>query len=88
MRNRLINTPDNALITAIRQLQSDLAALKQRQRTSGQSGVLGFTTESVNTWDLTGNGWHRQRYRLQLDHYQRDLRGRRLSGHRLRQRLL
>jgi hypothetical protein len=54
MRNRLANLPQNALVTTIRQLQTEITALKERQRISGQSGVLSYTSQTTGTWDATG----------------------------------
>jgi hypothetical protein len=54
MRNRIANLPQNQLITTLRGLRTQFNALKQAQRTSGQSGVLGYFTQSTSTWDLTG----------------------------------
>lgn len=52
--NRPDNLAENGLYKMVTDLRSDLDEFKSRQRTSGQSGVLGYFTENPVTWDLTG----------------------------------
>lgn len=53
-KSHVARLPANTLVASIKQLETDLYAFKQRQRISGQSGVLGYTTDTGNTWDLIG----------------------------------
>src|SRR4051794_22104954 len=52
MAARTENIPGNELFKVLQQAKLDLDALKQRQRTSAQSGVLGYAVQSANTWDV------------------------------------
>jgi hypothetical protein len=51
---RLNQLPDQQLFQQLRQLDRDITDLRQRQRTSGRSGVIGYTSDSGNQWDSTG----------------------------------
>lgn len=53
MNNRLGALPSEHMITELTELKQTLDAFKERQRTSGQSGVLSYFVQSGNTWDLT-----------------------------------
>lgn len=44
----------NQLNETLRQLQIDFNEIKNRQPTSGKSGVLGYTSQTNNTWDKSG----------------------------------
>lgn len=44
----------NQLTETLRQLQIDFNEIKNRQPTSGRSGVLGYTSQTNNTWDASG----------------------------------
>lgn len=52
--SRLDQLAENYLQTAIGDLGREMAEFKNAQRTSGQSGVLGYLSQSADTWDLTG----------------------------------
>lgn len=54
MRNRLVNLPNNLLVTTVKQLQTDTAQLRQDQRMTGASGVLTYLTQTANQWDYQG----------------------------------
>lgn len=41
------------LFTTLRQVQLDFNEIKNRQPTSGRSGVLGYLSQTNNTWDKT-----------------------------------
>ena len=43
----------NQLFETLRVLQLDFNEIKNRQPTSGRSGVLGYLSKTNNTWDLT-----------------------------------
>jgi hypothetical protein len=65
MNKRIAKLPANQLIATIRQSMTELAALKQGQRISGQSGVLSYAAQTDETWDVTGTigtpsdtAWH------------------------------
>lgn len=53
MKTRIANLPVNKLVTTLKGLRTELDALKQPQRTSQASGILGYVTDSGNTWDAT-----------------------------------
>lgn len=44
----------NQLTETLRQLQIDFNEIKNRQPTSGKSGVLGYTSQTDNEWDKSG----------------------------------
>lgn len=53
--SRIDGLQENKLIAELLSLARDVDELKNRQRTSGRSGVLSYTSNTANTWDLTGS---------------------------------
>lgn len=53
MSERLDYLLENQLFTRLRILLADFLELKNRQPTSGKSGVLAYKTANANQWDLT-----------------------------------
>lgn len=51
--NRLAGLSNNRLVSDLMRIKADLDGYKNRQRTSGQSGVLSYFSKSGNIWDLT-----------------------------------
>lgn len=51
--SRLSLTLINQLFETLRQLHIDFNEIKNRQPTSGRSGVLGYLSQTNNTWDKT-----------------------------------
>lgn len=45
--------PGNRFVTTLTDLRTEVDAFRNGQRTSGQSGVLGYYQQSGNTWDYT-----------------------------------
>jgi hypothetical protein len=54
MNSRLTSTPDNKLVTAIQQLETEVAALKATQLLGGSS-VMGFSSDTGAAYDWSGN---------------------------------
>lgn len=52
--SRLSLALTNQLQETLRQLQIDFNEIKNRQPTSGKSGVLGYTSQTNNAWDASG----------------------------------
>lgn len=52
--NRLDLAPENQLAALLKQVEDDIREIKQRQRHSGLSGLVGYFVKSNNTWDITG----------------------------------
>lgn len=50
---RLASLPDNGLITRLKNLVASLESIKVSQRQSGKGGLLGYLTQTANTWDKT-----------------------------------
>lgn len=53
MKTRIARLPAHKLVTTLKTLRTESDALKQPQRTSQASGVLGYLTDSGNTWDIS-----------------------------------
>lgn len=53
--NRLSALLEQQLTTTLRILKLDFNELKNRQRTSGRTGVLGYLSETADTWDYNQN---------------------------------
>lgn len=51
MTVRVDQLPENQLITLLIDARTNLDELKNRQYTSGSSGVLGYFSQTSNTWD-------------------------------------
>lgn len=54
MSSRIDNLPENQVITQLLEARKNLDELKNRQYTSGRSGVLGYLSQTSNTWDWEG----------------------------------
>ena len=52
MTTRTDHLPSEQLFSVLGQAKLDLDAFKERQRTSAQSGVLAYFTQSASTWDI------------------------------------
>ena len=52
---RTDNLSENALQQMVQQLADDTTELKTAQRTSGQSGILAYISQSALQWDLTNS---------------------------------
>lgn len=52
--NRLDLLPQNQLGALLKQVEDDLREIKNRQRYSGLSGLLGYFVSNPDTWDETG----------------------------------
>jgi hypothetical protein len=50
--SRVGNIPSNALFQALSDIGTDLDQLKERQRTSARSGVLGYSVVTDGDWDI------------------------------------
>lgn len=53
-KNRLRNLSGNTLVSTLSELLNEQEEFKQLQRTSGQSGILGYDIRNSAQWDLTG----------------------------------
>ncbi len=51
---RTDNLQENKATQMVKQLITDVTAFKSTERISGRSGLLGYSTQSGSTWDLTG----------------------------------
>lgn len=50
---RISQLPENGLVSRMKNLITSLESTKSSQRQSGKGGLLGYLTQTANTWDKT-----------------------------------